>query len=74
MNRKSISDSRSIENMPEQTLRSEVQSAQANDQRHRRAAEFTGALTPCPFIRGATGSLVPFHNSIIGNFIVYKTT
>jgi len=73
MNRKSISDSRSIENMPDHTLKSEVQPAQV-DQGHRRAAEFTGALPPCPFIRGAAGALVPFHNSIITHFIVYKTT
>jgi len=25
----------------------------------------------CPFKRGATGAEVPFHNSIIGNFMVY---
>jgi len=24
----------------------------------------------CPFKRGATGAEVPFHNSIIGNFMV----
>jgi len=46
MNRKSISDSRSIENIPDYTLRSEVQPAQANDQGHRRAAEYYGALPP----------------------------
>ena len=43
MNRKGISDSQSIENMPNYTLRSEVQPAQANDQGHRRAAEYCGA-------------------------------
>jgi len=26
----------------------------------------------CSFKRGATGADVPFHNSIIGNFIVYE--
>jgi len=41
---------------------------------HRRAAEYNEALPPCPFIRGATRALVPFHNSIMGHFIVYKTT
>ena len=29
---------------------------------------------PLPFHKGATGALVPFHNSIMGHFIVYKTT
>jgi len=53
-------------------LRSEVQPAQTNDQGHRRAVQYNGALAPCPFIRGATGSLVPFHNSIIGHVTVYK--
>jgi len=72
MNRKIIFDSRSVENMSDHTLRSEVQPAQANDQGHRRAAEFNGALLPCPYIKGATGALVPFHNSIIRHFIVYK--
>ena len=74
LNRKSIFDSRSIENMPDCTLRSEVQPALANDQGHRRAAEYNGALPPCPFIKGETGALVPFHNSIMCHFIVYKTT
>jgi len=26
----------------------------------------------CPLKRGATGAEVPFHNSIIGNFMVYQ--
>jgi len=26
----------------------------------------------CPFKRGATGAEVPFHNSVIRNFIVYQ--
>ena len=26
----------------------------------------------CIFKRGATGTQVPFHNSIIGNFMVYQ--
>jgi len=46
MNRKSISDSQSIENMSDDILRSEVQPAQADDQGHRRAAEYNGALPP----------------------------
>jgi len=31
-----------------------------------------GELHPLPFQNGATGAEVPFHNSIIGNFMVYK--
>jgi len=58
--------------VPDYPLTSEVQTSQANDQEHWRAAEYNGALLPCPYIRGTTGALVPFHNSIIGHFIVYK--
>jgi len=58
--------------MPDNTLRSVVQPAQANDQGHWRVMEYNGALLPYPYIRGATGALVLFHNSTIGHFIVYK--
>jgi len=30
-----------------------------------------GALSPCTFVRGATGDEVLFNKSIIGNFMVY---
>jgi len=36
------------------------------------SGEMTGALPPCPIIRGSTGAEVLFHNSIIGHFMVYK--
>jgi len=31
-----------------------------------------GGNPPCPFVRGETGEEVPFHNSIIVHFMVYK--
>jgi len=30
------------------------------------------ALPPLTFQKGVTGAVVPFHNSIIGNFMVYQ--
>jgi len=33
---------------------------------------YGGGIAPLPFKRGATGSEVPFYNSIAGNFIVYQ--
>ena len=27
-------------------------------------------IAPCPFERGATGAEVPFHNNVIGSFMV----
>jgi len=32
----------------------------------------TGAFAPCLFIKGATEVEVPFHEDIIGNFMVYQ--
>jgi len=29
-----------------------------------------GIATPCPLIRGSTGEEAPFHDNIIGNFVV----
>jgi len=31
-----------------------------------------GGIAPLTFPKGATGTEVPFHNSIIGNFMVYQ--
>jgi len=31
-----------------------------------------GGIAPLPFHKGATGEEVPFHNRIIGNFMVYQ--
>jgi len=31
-----------------------------------------GGTAPLPFQKGATGAEVPFHTSIIGNFMVYQ--
>jgi len=33
---------------------------------------YDGGINPRPFQKGATGAEVPFHNSIIGKFIVYS--
>jgi len=32
----------------------------------------TGALSPCPFIRAATGEEVPLNTRVIGHFMVCK--
>jgi len=46
------------------------------EQRNRRGKPerggMTGAFSPCPFKRGATGAEVLFHNRIIGNFMVFE--
>jgi len=31
-----------------------------------------GTFIPCPFKRRTMGTEVPFHNNIIGNFMVYQ--
>jgi len=41
---------------------------------HRDAGEWRhgGSIAPQPFKKGATGAEVLFHNSTIGNFMVYQ--
>jgi len=34
--------------------------------------DMAGAFPPLPFQKGCNGAAVPFHNSIIGNFMVYQ--
>jgi len=31
-----------------------------------------GGIASLPFQKGATGAEVPFHNNVIGNFVVYQ--
>jgi len=57
---KIISDSRSVENMPDNTLRSEVQPAQANDQGHWRVMEYNGNFAPLSLHKGCNGSIGAF--------------
>jgi len=41
-------------------------------QGHRRMEAWLEHCRLCPFKRGASGAEVPFHNSVIGNFMVYQ--
>jgi len=41
-------------------------------QGHRRMEAWLEHCRLCPFKRGATGAEVPFHNSVIGKFMVYQ--
>jgi len=36
------------------------------------SGDMTGALPPCPFIREAWGTEVPFYKCTIGKFMVYQ--